>query len=108
MTTDRELLEAAAKAAGIEIEWSTQISYPHIVGMSGNSQRCFFNPLTDDGDEARLETKLEMDVKWFIDSVVVGKGREKHREFFAEHGGEKQKARKYAGVRAAAEIGIQR
>ena len=53
--TDRELLELAAKAAGIECE---------IEGFSGG--RCFgtnqyneivFDPLTDDGDALRLAVK---------------------------------------------------
>ena len=57
---DRELLELAAKAAGIECE---------IEGFSGG--RCFgtnqhneivFDPLTDDGDALRLAVNLGMNV----------------------------------------------
>ena len=46
MSTDRELLELAAKAAGV---------HPHDI-------ECTWNPLTDDGDALRLAVKLEMEV----------------------------------------------
>ena len=45
---DRDLLEKAAKAAGIDLEWEG----PH-------SPRKW-NPLTDDGDALRLAVKLRM------------------------------------------------
>ena len=53
--TDRELLEFAAKAAGIEGEWTNPM--PSAVGNGtirtgiGGS---LWNPLTDDGDALRL------------------------------------------------------
>lgn len=46
MKTDRELLELAAKAAGIEVVTPTMINYGQ------------WNPLTDDGDALRLAVKL--------------------------------------------------
>ena len=54
--TDRELLELAAKAAGIEYDFcrpelgGCQIRKPFVSG--------FWNPLTDDGDALRLAVKL--------------------------------------------------
>jgi hypothetical protein len=62
MKTDRELLELAAKAAGIAV---------HIVGddVSGSEvtfyispDMLFWNPLTDDGDALRLAVKLHFDL----------------------------------------------
>lgn len=62
--SDRELLEAAAKAAGYEFK---------IIGDAGNESYMvrppgdhFFklpwNPLTDDGDALRLAVKLQMNL----------------------------------------------
>jgi hypothetical protein len=47
--TDRELLEAAAKAAGLDLRW--QDERPHIGDWLA---RKWWNPLTDDGDALRL------------------------------------------------------
>lgn len=57
MKTDRELLELAAKAAGVEIEyWAGEC--PRV--RSGFPVD--WNPLTDDGDALRLASKLLLDV----------------------------------------------
>jgi len=49
--SDRELLELAAKAAGIEGEWSTSgLWHRHVL----------WNPLVDDGDALRLAVKLNL------------------------------------------------
>jgi len=60
--TDRELLELAAKAAGIELNWF----YEPIDEAESDSgwfasiakTRRVWNPLTDDGDALRLAVKL--------------------------------------------------
>lgn len=56
--TDRELIELAAKAAGIEVEFDKD-GDPHIDepigGVSG-----LWNPLTDDGDAFRLAVNLDL------------------------------------------------
>lgn len=66
--SDRELLEAAAKAAGIVILRS-RLDDPMARDMlAGNSARNPhhengpWNPLTDDGDALRLAVKLEIDI----------------------------------------------
>lgn len=104
--TDRELLEFAAKAAGIE--W---------FGIFGDSEcECRFldigedtvvewNPLTDDGDEARLEAVMGFNVEWRLQQVRVSSLQGGAIESYADHSGDKQKARRRAGVRAAAAIG---
>ena len=50
--TDRELLELAAKAAGIDGWWGQP--YLSFIKRSGGP----WNPLTDDGDALRLAAKL--------------------------------------------------
>jgi hypothetical protein len=52
--TDKELLELAAKAAGIEIQW------PSIGDASCRRTDTWdiWNPITDDGDALRLAVKL--------------------------------------------------
>ena len=55
--TDRELLEMAAKAAGIEAAWSDGEG---LVCRNDAGYRYFWNPLTDDGDALRLMVKLRM------------------------------------------------
>ena len=52
--TDRELLELAAKAAGIEYGW--QHIYDDYEGST--SDKWDWNPLIDDGDALRLAVKL--------------------------------------------------
>ena len=57
--TDRELLEAAAKAAGLTIEYWAQDDYP--VVYDGNSS-VGWDPLTFDSDALRLAVKLHIQV----------------------------------------------
>jgi hypothetical protein len=104
---DRELLELAAKAAGYPPEWRGSI----MVGTEDGAGRPW-NPLTDDGDHARLEAALNIDVEWHTIGVVailndkdLIRSTHRFREVYADHSGDKQKARRYAGVRAAASIG---
>jgi len=102
--TDKELLEFAAKAAGIELgDWSSAedgfIRYHFIT-------RHIWNPLNDDGDEMRLETALSMEVDWHPGLILIGlRSFTMCAEFFNKHDGDKHSARRKAGVRAAAEIG---
>lgn len=66
MSADRELLEAAARAAGIVIKRS-RLDDPLqadmlIVANREHHHSAFlgWNPLTDDGDNRRLQVKLKM------------------------------------------------
>ena len=55
---DRRLLELAAKAAGLRVEWhegSKQTVLLNDIGWAG-----FWNPLADDGDALRLAVKLNI------------------------------------------------
>lgn len=55
MTTDRELLEMAAKAA--RYQYAKHGGYIVVDGIPGN-----WNPLTDDGDALRLAVKLRLSI----------------------------------------------
>ncbi len=60
--TDRELIELAAKAAGLKITRYTASGVP-LVNI-GNIP-CPWDPLTNDGDALRLAVLLKMEVRIF-------------------------------------------
>lgn len=124
--TDRELLEPAAKAAGMlagtsQFDWNVEAACfwrhePDQDGISGP-----WNPLQDDGDAFRLATKLKMRIEhdvWIADSPHTkvraqithaklipsqyGRFPEQAKEF---HDSDPYAATRRAIVRAAAEIG---
>jgi hypothetical protein len=96
--TDRELLEDAAKAAGIEFGWIHDT--PRIRAEMGWTP---WNPLTDDGDALRLAVKLKMGVNFDGEKVGANCGRGAVEVF----GNDPYAATRRAIVRAAAEIGRQ-
>lgn len=114
--TDRELLELAAKAAGLEFDPTVQNQFGLLVvaeDASCQSDQKLWNPLTDDGDALRLAVKLKLIVT-FADGgagphVCAGKrpgpfSNEKLPiKMFALD--EERAATRRAIVRAAAEIG---
>lgn len=60
--TDRELLEAAAKAADIDGWWSGN---DYCFGHNGNTNVPVpWRPLTDDGDALRLVAKLNLNIEY--------------------------------------------
>lgn len=116
MTTDHELLERAAKAAGLVIDKS-----PYNGGGSGNTgfdilgnamldwhNGVKWNPLTDDGDAFRLAAKLEMEIRQGErrKCVYVGvlPGAYLHEEAVAHHNGDRAAATRRAIVTAAASL----
>ena len=117
---DRELLELAAKAAGIELDWDIPENSTTPWRMTGEGdERCpaaEWNPLTDDGDAFRLETDLSFIAVEWADGIEVGEfvlaagrllpvARRTAYVKFEDHAGDKRAARRLAGTRAAAEIG---
>jgi hypothetical protein len=102
MATDRELLEAAAKAAGKE-HYGEYNAHAGLKTTGG-----WWNPLTDDGDALRLAVKLNIYVyprqgkthcEWRTDGEQTG-------EMYTQpHGTDPYAATRRAIVRAAAEIG---
>jgi hypothetical protein len=57
MSTDRDLLELAAKAAGLTWSKSKDITHDGL-WIIKPSVKTYWNPLTDDGDALRLAVKL--------------------------------------------------
>ena len=102
--TDRELLEAAAMAAGIKILCDPHGAWRNCTGREP-AMNIFsaplWNPLTDDGDCARLEAQLMLHVEWrpMLGTVYVGTAE---IGAFVAWGVDRQAARRKATVRAAA------
>lgn len=100
MKTDRELLELAAKAAGVEIEyWAGEC--PRV--RSGFPVD--WNPLTDDGDALRLAVALHFDVDIDYDGACVICADVEGWTSVIAHDGDVAAATRRAIVRAAAAIG---
>jgi hypothetical protein len=99
MSTDRELLELAAKAAGIGGFWVDAG-----LNIGSNAAPRIWNPLADDGDALRLAVKLRMSVKntEIRASVIAERAWVVTTE---PHGTDPLAATRRAIVRAAAEIG---
>jgi hypothetical protein len=110
--TDRELLEAAAKAAGIELDWDVPPQSPpwRMTGEGDDrGPAAQWNPLTDDGDALLLAVKLRLCVKVYTEAVIVGtdhrvNGREMLHEV-VKGNDDYPAATRRAIVRAAAAIG---
>ena len=100
--TDRELLEAAAKAAGIEkILWHDKQPGGWLDGCGAPST--WWDPLDDDGDALRLAVKLRLDINFNCDQVhALGSGCFAHEEFLSAD--EFPAATRRAIVRAAAKV----
>ena len=98
--TDRELLEAAAKAAGYEIQ-------PHpngrlFPGLLFRHCGANWNPLTDDGDALRLAVKLRLEVSWWRNALTVETDDKKATSGIVGIGDDPYAATRRAIVRAAA------
>lgn len=119
--TDRELLELAAKAAGIAIKplEIKNVEYKgddRFIGFTAGLDdwpRGWFNPLNNDGDALRLAVKLGLTVapangsnsditEAYRNSSILGRSSEGRAEL---HGSDPMAATRRAIVRAAAEIG---
>jgi hypothetical protein len=108
--TDQELLEYAAKAAGLEINKSLTGT---LFVLKGVSQWCDWNPLIDDGDALRLAVKMGMEV--YIDTHPEGcdctevwsvtYDQPKKHERCVSHGDDPCAATRRAIVMCAASIG---
>lgn len=106
--TDRELLEMAAKAAGLTLYWSNMLDDWQKDLTDPYVDKKPWNPLTDDGDALRLATRLCMSVSTgpceASANTIAGALR---GAFFKEETIQQDhdKATRRAIVRAAAEIG---
>lgn len=112
MDQDRELLELAAKAAGLTelTEWAPRITdfdSPHFGGpalhKAGTAGECqSWNPLTDDGDALRLARAMLIKIDFNRREVMFSRG-----DGAWETIGWHLDGYRGAIVRAAAEIGKQ-
>jgi hypothetical protein len=112
--TDKELLELAASAAGLdgyEYVEATEFTYESMQRRNaGFAEDDFFelqadvwSPLTDDGDALRLAVKLKLDIVDVATCVTVWSlGNDDCDE---DYGSDPYAATRRAIVRAAAEIG---
>jgi hypothetical protein len=101
--TDRELLELAAKASGIEWgHYSSGYGKGLNIKPKGMSIEYYWNPLTDDGDALCLAVKLQMVVGIYPTKTNVTADGVFLEEF---HGNNSSSATRRAIVRAAVEIG---
>jgi len=101
MPTNRELLELAAKAAGIGLAWSS------IEDQSPRNQANWnsWNPMEDDGDAFRLAVKLGIQIDPYgheMRASIIGDGWEEDPGNF---GGDECAAMRLAIVLVAARIG---
>jgi hypothetical protein len=97
--TDRELLVAAAKAAGIG---SYKVDYAN--GL--DTKTGFWNPLTDDGDAFQLAVKLRIAIEWWKQGVSTkAPQKNKLNGVFKSFNNDPYAATRRAITRAAAELG---
>ncbi len=103
--TDRELLERAAKAAGIEVVIPKNGGV--IVAVIPGIGARVWNPLDDDGDALRLAVKLEFIIGQYMPRVVVWIRFEEESQTVQElsaHNGDRLAATRRAIVQAAASL----
>jgi hypothetical protein len=101
--TDKELLELAAKAAGITLDFTVRGDYPpYYVNERGGHTS--WNPLTDDGAALRLVVNLELSVVFGANYVIV----DGNQHPTVNNANDPYAATRRAIVRAAAEIGKQK
>lgn len=123
--TDRELLELAAKAIGLEAAWveyqdqAPETEAPEgffvLKGAAPHNRRMgdgiCWNPLTDDGDALRLAVKLgikiELHPEWVYARAIVRRLEYLNIMEGWAHGGDAYAATRRAIVRAAAAMAKQ-
>ena len=102
--TDRELLELAAKGAGIQFsELGGGARYAPQTGIM--QPYVPWNPLTDDGDALRLAVKCDLDIELQEDCVFANGFEVQNHQLFEWHKDDPYAATRRAIVHAAAEIG---
>lgn len=118
MTTDKELLELAAKAFGISGKYVTDFGsgdYYYAGNLDGiyydlpDGGYTVWNPLTNDGDALRLAVKLGMIIGTYANystvDVLSNKRINTIEVWHSKTQGDVYAATRLAIVRAAAEIG---
>ena len=101
--SDRELLEMAAKAAGIEGSYFHSDNPIHC-GIYQARGEYYWNPLISDSEALRLAVKLKLGVIQWSDGVSSTHGKT-NAEYCEPYGSDPLAATRRAIVRAAAAIG---
>jgi flagellin-like hook-associated protein FlgL len=99
--TDKELLESAAKVAGVVGEYRTEhmcLNGDWLDVTAIHSDDGFWNPLEDDGDAFRLAVALDMAI-----NIESGFGHTRADGCYEDHGSDAAAATRRAVVRAAAD-----
>jgi hypothetical protein len=113
--SDRELLELAAEAAALPIEFDCEVNGWYANGREEDGDvAAWWNPLIDDGDALRLAVALHIGISMYSANLEVGAARWRHNgvcdsiqyRCFERYlpSGDKTAAARRAIVRAAAEI----
>jgi hypothetical protein len=105
--TDQELIELAAKAAGIEGKWYRG-DVNNFCRYDGPYMLGYWNPLTSSGDCAEMEDKLMIDICWWEDMVIAEYSTDTSIEArvpYADHNNNFGAARRMASTKVAADIG---
>jgi hypothetical protein len=102
---DRELLEAAAKAAGITVRCVGDGRLGGNVVFYAEPSQLYWNPLTDDGDALRLACALKLNIAQGDFSVGVDDEDEVDEAMFVPSDDKRCEVVRRAIVRAAAALG---
>jgi hypothetical protein len=108
MTTKREMLEFAAKACGITLDFTVRGDFPpyYINERGGHSS---WNPLTNNSDCAAMCAKLDINTFWWATGEVECVSVSEYEDNYIEkHDGTdtgKEAAWRYAATQVAAKIG---
>lgn len=112
----KELLELAAKACGYTLVWGEQFKVggdlidctdmPYIKSTSPDESDVYWHPGQDDGDGARMEAQLKLNVRWAANFVEVQDSVSGHLHAcdIYKTPGDKNSGRRMASLRVAAEI----
>lgn len=100
----KQMLELAAKAAGVSYEGDEDgVAIYWIPELSRYEK---WNPLEDDGDCFRLETRLCLIPECWDNCIdVMDRSGLKVVAYFKDHNNDANAARRYASTKLAAEIG---
>jgi hypothetical protein len=105
MTTEREMLEFAAKAVGVELINLDYEFGPYIAGTM-----IVWNPLKHSSACAAMCAKLEIDTYWVhtnwkVTSVECGVKQILEEQLLKDHNNDREAAWRYAATMVAAKIG---
>jgi len=101
---EQRLLEYAAIAVGINGEWSESPRGIEVRDENGNVLKVW-NPLTDDGDNSRLEGRLGMHTMWYPQDIWMSCHWHDVSVGYHVFDGDRQSARRLASTKLAAKIG---